>query len=32
VVPLVRAELDRHQVALTLDLAPGLPLALGDRV
>src|SRR5262245_28366364 len=23
---------DRHQVALTLDLAPGLPLALGDRV
>ena len=32
VVPLVRAELDRQQVALTLDLAPGLPLALGDRV
>jgi signal transduction histidine kinase len=32
VEPLVRAELRRHEVALTLDLAPGLPPVLGDRV
>jgi PAS domain S-box-containing protein len=30
--PLVRAELRRHEVALELDLAPGLPAILGDRV
>src|SRR5262249_12971263 len=32
VEPLVRAELRRHEVALTLDLAPGLPPVIGDRV
>jgi hypothetical protein len=32
VEPLVRAELRRHELALTLDLAPGLPPVLGDRV
>jgi PAS domain S-box-containing protein len=30
--PLVRAQLRRHEVALELDLAPGLPTVLGDRV
>jgi signal transduction histidine kinase len=29
---LVRAELRRHEVTLTLDLAPGLPPVIGDRV
>jgi C4-dicarboxylate-specific signal transduction histidine kinase len=32
VVALVGAELRRHEVALALDLAPGLPSVLGDRV
>jgi len=32
VVPLVRAELLRHEVSLRLDLATGLPQVLGDRV
>jgi C4-dicarboxylate-specific signal transduction histidine kinase len=32
VVPLVRAELLRYQVALQLDLAPGRSIVLGDRV
>ena len=32
VEPLLRAELRRHEVALELDLAPGLPPVLGDRV
>ncbi len=32
VVPLVRAELLRHQVSLQLELAPQLPQALADRV
>ncbi len=32
VEPLVRAELRRHEVALTLDLARGLPPVIGDRV
>jgi PAS domain S-box-containing protein len=32
VEPLVRAELRRHEVALTLDLARGLPSVIGDRV
>ena len=32
VVPLVRAELLRHQVSLQLELAPQLPEALADRV
>jgi PAS domain S-box-containing protein len=32
VEPLVQAELRRHEVALTLDLASGLPPVLGDRV
>jgi two-component system sensor kinase FixL len=31
-VDLVRRELDNHQVALMLSLAPGLPLVQGDRV
>src|SRR5262249_47683069 len=30
--PLMRAELRRHEVALTLDLVPGLPPVIGDRV
>jgi signal transduction histidine kinase len=29
---LVRAELRRHEATLTLDLAPGLPPVIGDRV
>src|SRR5262245_53896127 len=32
VIPLLRAELHRHEVALVLDLAADLPLVLGDRV
>jgi C4-dicarboxylate-specific signal transduction histidine kinase len=32
VVPLVRAELSKHEVALHLDLATDLPLVEGDRV
>ncbi len=32
VEPLVRAELRRHEVTLTLDLDPGLPPVIGDRV
>jgi signal transduction histidine kinase len=32
VVPLVRAELLRHQVSLRLELAPDLPPVAGDRV
>jgi PAS domain S-box-containing protein len=32
VEPLVRAELRRHEVTLTLDLEPGLPPVIGDRV
>ena len=32
VLPLVRAELRRHEMALTLDLVPELPPVLGDRV
>jgi PAS domain S-box-containing protein len=32
VVPLVRAELGRQDVALALDLAAGLPPVLGDRI
>jgi PAS domain S-box-containing protein len=32
VEPLVRAELGRHEVELTLDLARGLPPVIGDRV
>jgi PAS domain S-box-containing protein len=32
VLPLVRAELRRHEMALTLNLVPELPLVLGDRV
>ena len=32
VIPLVRAELHRHEVVLTLDLAADLPRVLGDRV
>jgi len=32
VIPLMRAELHGHEVALVLDLAADLPLVLGDRV
>jgi PAS domain S-box-containing protein len=32
VVPVVRAELLRHEVSLALDLAPALPAVVGDRV
>jgi PAS domain S-box-containing protein len=32
VVPLVRAELRQQEISLVLDLAPKLPLVLGDRI
>ena len=32
VVPLVRAELRQQEISLLLDLAPTLPLVLGDRI
>lgn len=32
VIPLVQREAARHEVAIELDLAPGLPPVLGDRI